>query len=315
MVYKAWISLLLCNFFWATNILFSPHLLTKYSPIWITVVRWIVAVAVLIPLAQIYEKPDWKEVIRKSWFKLLLMGLLGGYLFTYFTYFSLKHTTPTNVSLITVLIPVSVVVFSYFFLKEKITFIQGIGIATSLLGVIIIISSGSHSNFSHNKLNIGDLTMFIVVLSWTFYTIIGKSLLRVNPITTTAISSLFGLFIMMPFLLFSKPISIHQVNIADIGSILYLGIFSTVFAFILWNRSVPVVSTVKASISMNLVPVFTVVITLLSGETITSMQILAGAIVIVGVCLTSLKLKTKKLWRSSLRKTNIYEYRPKYKNG
>jgi drug/metabolite transporter (DMT)-like permease len=215
------------------------------------------------------------------------MGVLGGYLFTYFTYFSLNHTTPTNVSLITVLIPVSVVVFSYFLLQEKVIFIQVIGIALSLLGVVIIISSGSQANLSHNKLNIGDFTMFIVVLSWTFYTIIGKSLLSVKPITTTAISSLFGLIIMVPFLLFAQPINIQKISVVDIGSILYLGIFSTVFAFILWNRSISVVGTVKASISMNLIPVFTAIITLIMGGTISITQIWAGVIVIIGVLLTS----------------------------
>jgi drug/metabolite transporter (DMT)-like permease len=92
---------------------------------------------------------------------------------------------------------------------------------------------------------------------------------------------------MVPFLLFAQPINIQKISVVDIGSILYLGIFSTVFAFILWNRSISVVGTVKASISMNLIPVFTAIITLIMGGTISITQIWAGVIVIIGVLLTS----------------------------
>ncbi|MFJ8236252.1 DMT family transporter [Ureibacillus sp. NPDC094379] len=285
MKYGAYISLLLCNFFWSTNIVLGQFLITALPLIWLTFLRWTFAIVVLILLARFFEKVDYWQVIKNSWLKLASMGLLGVVLFNLLTYISLQYTSPTNVGLISALSPTCIMFFSAFLLKEKLSTIQASGFIISFFGVVFILTSGNPLQLIHTKYNFGDFLMIIVVLCWTFYSIIGRKLLSVAPITTTALSAFFGLILMLPYALVT-PIHFSKISFVEIVSILYIGIFASAFSFVLWNKSVHVVGVGKASISMNLVPVITASIVILLGEKITNAQIWGGIIVLLGVLLT-----------------------------
>jgi drug/metabolite transporter (DMT)-like permease len=183
--------------------------------------------------------------------------------------------------------------FSAFLLNERLSTIQASGFIVSFLGVVFILTSGNLFQLFHTQYNLGDLLMIIVVLCWTFYSIIGRKFLSVAPITTTALSSFFGLLIMLPYALVT-PIHFSKISSFEMVGILYIGIFASAFSFVMWNRSVRVVGVGKASISMNLVPVFTASIAILLGEKITNAQIWGGLIVLLGVLLTTGILEKRK---------------------
>jgi drug/metabolite transporter (DMT)-like permease len=72
-----------------------------------------------------------------------------------------------------------------------------------------------------------------------------------------------------------------------------ISIFTSVCAFILFNISVRIVGANTASMSWNLVPIYTAIITVLLGQPLYGSQIWGGIIALTGLLLT--KLGSKKV--------------------
>ena len=281
---KVWGYLILANLFWSGNLIFGSYVVDEMSPLWITFSRWLLALFLLMPIAYFVEKPN-LQMIKKEWFPLLIMGLLGIIGYNIFLMAALEHTSATNAALVTALNPGIIVLFSFFILRETLTRIQVIGLIISILGVMVIITEGNLIAFIDTHYNLGDLMVIITVILWTFYSIIGRKL-KTPPITLTAVSTLFSVLLLAPFAL-SEGISITSVSSMTIIGVLYMVIFPSVCSTVLWNISVREIGVSRPGVSMNLIPVFTAIAVVVLGGNITKEQIFGGILVFIGVYLTT----------------------------
>ncbi|MDT8860106.1 DMT family transporter [Alkalihalobacillus sp. MEB130] len=281
---RTWIFLILATLFWAGNYVFGKYVVAELTPVWITFSRWVLSLFILLPIAIIVEKPDWKKV-KESWLTLLLLGLLGIIGYNIILYTALGYTSPTNAALISAVNPGLIVLLSVFLLKESLTKIQITGLFVSLFGALIIITRGNLLGIFQMDYNRGDLLMIGAVIVWTFYSIIGKRI-SVPPITATAVSTFLAMVVLAPFA-FWQGIDLAQVSSISIYGILYMCIFSSVCSFVFWNMSVRKVGASQAGIFLNLIPVFTALISMALGEAILTEQIIGGLLVFIGVYLTS----------------------------
>ncbi|MGM0875629.1 MAG: DMT family transporter [Bacillota bacterium] len=292
--------LILANLFWAGNYVFGKYLVTEMSPLQMTFSRWLLAIFLLIPIAHWIERPDWKSV-WKEWKTLLMMALLGILGYNFLLYKALQYTTPMNAALVNSINPVVIVLFSFLFLKERISIKNSIGLFISLLGVLLVLTKGQLQQIFNINYNQGDLIMLLAILVWTFYSIIGRKIKTIPPISATAISVLLGLFMMLPFILVSG--FTYSLSKQAIMGIFYMGIFPSVGSFIFWNVSLRHFDASKAGIYLNLITVFTAIISVLLGNSISIIQILGGILVFIGVYLTSQKVKNKHI-ENSVKKEN-----------
>jgi drug/metabolite transporter (DMT)-like permease len=283
--HQAWILLVFCALFWAGNYVFGSYVIQDIPPIWITLLRWSLALLLLFPIARFLENPDWKAAMQ-SWKPLLAMGILGIIGYNLILYTALEYTSPTNAALVNSLNPAVIVLFSIFLLKERISLLQGVGFGISLIGVLIILTDGNLLQLFHAKYNKGDLWMLLAILVWTLYSIMAKQLEQVPPITATAISALMGILILLPFCLW-HGIELQAVSSLALTGIIYMALFPSIGSFIFWNLSVRAIGASQAGIFLNLIPVFTAIISLIVGENITLHQVQGGLLVIAGVLLTT----------------------------
>ncbi|TGA95839.1 DMT family transporter [Sporolactobacillus shoreae] len=288
MKYKAWFLLVLCNLFWAGNMIFGGYAASEFPPVWITFLRWIIALFFLIPMAHMIEKPSWFRIWKKNWLLILMMSVTGIAIYNALTYTSLQYTSPTNGSLINSLTPALIMLFSLVFLHEKINGIKFIGLVASFFGVLIVLTKGDLMQVFLIQYNKGDGIMILAILFWTAYSLISKRARNLPSITLVTLTAVVGSLMMLPFLFFQ---SIHPEKITALGivGILYLGVFPSVFSFIFWNKGINSLGTTIAGVSMNLIPIFTVVIALILGQQLMISQVIGGIIVIVGMLLTSIK--------------------------
>lgn len=283
--YQAWLLLSLTNLFWAGNYVFGKYVIAEITPLWLTFSRWVLAMLLLFPIARWVEKPDWSR-IRHNWLPLIGLGALGVAGYNLFLYSALEYTTPTNAALVSALNPAVIVLFSVFLLRERISRIQLTGFVLSLLGVSVVLTRGNLFEIIHMQLNRGDLIMLGAVLVWTFYSIIGKRLTGIPPITTTAVSTLFGTLLLLPFAV-AEGIDLSGISPLAMSGLLYITLFPSVGSFVFWNISVRAVGASQAGVFLNLIPVFTALISLLLGESITQAQVWGGLLVMLGVYLTT----------------------------
>ncbi|MDF2633304.1 MAG: protein of unknown function transrane [Pelosinus sp.] len=291
MKYQAFLFLLLCNLLWAGNFVFGKIVINEFSPLWITFLRWVIACSILLPIAVIYENLNYekmKKIVKESWIILTCMGISGGILFNVFTYSALQFTSPTNGTLVFSLTPAITMIFSLLLWKEKISIMQIAGLSVSFMGVLTLLTGGNLMQVFQMNFNKGDLLMIAADICWMAYAFLCKKAEAVPPITAITLSSFIAVLIMIPFLIM-QPLAIHQVSAMGVKGILYIGIFASVCAFILWNFSVRTVGASTANLTVNLIPVYTAIITLLMGEVISGTQMWGGAMVVMGLLLTSQK--------------------------
>jgi drug/metabolite transporter (DMT)-like permease len=155
------------------------------------------------------------------------------------------------------------------------------GFALSLIGVLLILTKGHLEWIFQTTYNRGDLMMIAANLVWVFYSIIGKRL-AVPPITATACSVLLSVIFLFPFL-FLQPLDITQLSVRGMTGIIYMWLFPSVCSFVFWNMAVKKVGPSHAGVYLNLITVFTAIITLILGEKILASQIIGGAFVLSGV--------------------------------
>ncbi|RFU64051.1 DMT family transporter [Bacillus sp. V59.32b] len=290
--------LILANLFWAGNYVFGKFVVAEMSPLQLTFSRWLIAVFLLFPIAHWIERPDWKKVWRE-WKTLLVMSVLGIIAYNFLLYEALRFTTSMNAALVNSINPAVIVLFSALLLKERISLKNSLGLIISLLGVLLVLTKGQLEQIFQLDYNQGDLIMLLAILVWTFYSIIGKKLKTTPPISATAVSVFLGLVILLPFVLMSGIE--YQLSQPAVIGLLYIGIFPSVGSFIFWNVSLRHIGAGRAGVFLNLIAVFTAILSLLLGKTITSVQIIGGILVFIGVYLTSQKTN-KDAAESSIRK-------------
>ncbi|WP_031263920.1 DMT family transporter [Sporolactobacillus laevolacticus] len=284
--YQAVSFLVLANLFWAGNYVFGKYVVSEMTPIQMTFVRWLLAVLILFPLAQVLEKPKWGQV-WKRWKILLIMSLLGIVGYNVLLYEALRFTTSLNAALVNSINPAVIAIFAVWFLKEKLSVTNSLGLVISLFGVLLVLTHGALLQIFTIHYNQGDLLMLLAITVWTFYTLIGKKLGNVPPIAATAVSATLGLIVLLPFFL-NSGFSYRLSQTATIG-IIYIVLFPSVCSFVFWNSAIRVIGASKAGIYLNMLTVFTALISLILGKPITLPQIMGGVLVIIGVYLTNRK--------------------------
>jgi drug/metabolite transporter (DMT)-like permease len=234
-------------------------------------------------LAILIERPNWRAASRE-WPMHILQAALGLVAFCLFSYEALAHTTALNAALVGATNPVLIAVVAALLVRERLRGSSIIGLLTSLLGVLLILTHGRLLEVFTTEYNVGGLFMLGAVAVWTAYTIIGR-MLRTPPVTSAAIQSVIAAIALAPITLVTGgPITLDT---AGWWGVLYIGVFPSVLSLMLWNISVKKIGAARAGIYLNLMPVFTALLALVMGTPITLIQILGGALVITGVWLTS----------------------------
>ena len=276
--------------FWSGNFVLARALHEDIPPIALAFWRWVGALAILLPFTW---QRLWRhrEVLRRHWFVLGLLAVIGVTNYNTFAYLGLQHTTATNGVLLGSTAPVLIVAFSFLLLGTKVGVRQLAGIFLSLFGVALIATEGRPQEIATLELNRGDLWILLAAVDWALYSVC----LRWRPaqvapeVFLTALIAL-GLLPLAPLyaweLAGGTGFALNTTSLAAIG---YVAIFPSVVAYLFWDRAVNELGPNKTGHYLHLMPAFGALLAvLLLGERLHGFH-LAGAILIaVGIVLATL---------------------------
>ncbi len=282
--------MLITSLLWGGNFVVAKTLVAHASPLTLTTVRWLIAVIVLVPLVWWKEKklvPPKQAIVP-----LMLMGVTGVAFFNIFQFLALERTTSTNAGLISTMNTISIALFSFVLLKEKITKWQLSAMILSLFGVVLVLSKGDWQLLLDFQFNTGDLWMLAAVCVWGLYSVCSKwAMQTTSPLMATFYAGIFGVLMLLPFT--STDFTFTNVNTSFILSMLYTGIISTVVCMVFWNIGVQKLGATTSGIFLNFNPIFTALLAyLFIGENMSWLQGIGGLIVIVG-CYLFTQFKAK----------------------
>jgi drug/metabolite transporter (DMT)-like permease len=281
--------LTLAPLFWSCNWIVGRGLSHDVPPLAMTFYRWLFAIVILAPFAVPRLRRD-LPIVRRHWKSLLGLGIIGIGTHNALAYLGLRYTTAVNGVILNSFIPVMIVALSWLLLRERLASLQVAGIAVSLAGVLTILSRGSLAALATFRLNSGDLLIILSMAMWSIYTI-G---LRFRPpgmhlLSFLLVIACIGDAAILPFYLLEtwlgQPM---RWTPAAAGALAGIALFSSVLAYIFWNRGVEQVGASVAGLFVHLMPVFGVVLAwLVLDERVAPFHVAGIALILCGIYLTS----------------------------
>jgi len=267
---------------WAGIYIVGDGVVEQVDPISLTFLRWGPAAVLLLIIAQLVERPDWRAVLRQ-WPKLLLLGCLGMVGFSILMLEGLRHTTPVNSALIGASGPALIAIAAALLLRQRIGWRLIVGLAISLVGVVLVVTQGSFETLLTVGVNQGDLWIVLATICWTIYTIAGRIQSGIPVITSAALQALFATLVLAVIVSFTG-LKLPEDAPTWIG-VGYIAFIGSALAMYFWTFALRTLQPAAAGILLNLNPFFTVCLTLVIGGTVGGWEILGGLVIIAGVVL------------------------------
>jgi drug/metabolite transporter (DMT)-like permease len=152
---------------WAGNAVVGRLVHAMIPPITLNFFRWVLAFAILLPLAHGVLRKD--SPLWPHWRRYAVLGLLGIGLYNALQYMALQTSTPINVTLVGSSMPVWMLAVGALFFGASVTRQQLLGAVLSITGVLIVLSRGEWNQLLALRLVPGDLFMLMATASWSFY--------------------------------------------------------------------------------------------------------------------------------------------------
>ncbi|WP_068793073.1 DMT family transporter [Brevibacillus laterosporus] len=287
------LSALITILIWGITFVSTKTLLNNFSPIDILFFRFVIGFMVLI----VVYPYRLKVTNKKQELTFACAGLCGVTLYYLIENIALTFTMASNVGIISSIVPFFTVILSYLFLKEeplRINFF--IGFVIAITGISLISLNGT-SNFQLNPL--GDLLAVLATLIWAIYSVLTRKISSYgyHTIQTTRRVFFYGILFMLPALfLFNFQLKLERfTNFVSLFNILFLGLGASALCFITWNYAVKVLGVVKTSVYIYVVPIVTLVTSIIVlHEQITYLTAFGTILTLAGLFISESKINLKK---------------------
>lgn len=233
----------------------------------------------------LYKKLGGSRYQRGDWKYLVLMCLCEPCLFFLLEGMALQYTSASQAGMVTAVLPLLVAVLAWRYLHERISRKTLVGFLITVSGAVwLSVVSKSTSHASDPLL--GNMLELAAICCGAVYSVLLKRLSsRYSPWFLTAMQGFIGSFFFMLFLPV-VPWPEHFDTLATIA-VVYLGVGVTLGAYLLFNLALSTIPSNQATTFTNLIPVFSIIFSvLLLGETLSANQWIACIVILCGVALS-----------------------------
>lgn len=278
------------TFFWSFSFIWYKQVFTHYDPLTLVVFRLALAVPILILCSLALRK---LQKIRAGDVKtFMLLAFFEPFLYFLGESYGMSFISSTLASIIISLIPLIVPIPAWYLFRERFTPMNIAGIIVSIAGVALVIAGEPNPG---NVSVWGVLLMLVAVFSAVLYSIFVRNLAeRYNSFTIVTYQNIFGLIYFIPlFSVFGLTDFIHQHHTFEmILPILKLAFFASAIAFLLFVYSIRQIGMAHTNVFINLIPVFTAILSwLILREGFSSIKIAGIIVVIAGLVLSQFNHK------------------------
>ncbi len=291
MPFLTYFSLVFTMLLWGGTFIAGRLLAGSVEPASAAFLRFFIASGAMLVVTRLVDK---KLVVppKKMWLPLTLLGMTGVFAYNVFFFNGLHHISAGRAALIIASTPLVITLFAALFLRERLNALKSCGVLLSLVGAVMVISNGHPGSLFSGGFGPGEKAMVGCVLSWSAYSLIGRSVLvSVSPLAAVCYSSIIGtLLLLVPAL--GEGLMHHLATFSAVAwaSLVYLGIGGTALGFSFYYQGIKKIGATRAGIFINLVPVFSILLSwLMLDESIKSIVLLGGLLVLVGVALTNIQ--------------------------
>lgn len=287
--WRTLVLLLLPPLLWAGNFIAGRAINTEVPPVMLSLIRWSIAAACLLPFAITSFIKDWRSYRQYRW-HVLGTAITGVATFNLLVYWGLHTTSATNGIILNSFIPFLVAIFGFLLYRHHLPGNQLIGLLVSLVGVLTVVSHGDWQILSSLAFAPGDLIIFLAMIFWALYTLWIKEIpANINRTGLMLCQVFIALLLLAPLAaLESMSTNTHLQNANTLWILGYIGIFPSVIALLAYSKAVTIVGSVRASVFIHAMPIFgSILSTLLLHETFHLYQLLGMLTIFTGIWLAN----------------------------
>lgn len=246
------LSALGAQFIFGFSFMFTKIALDYATPMTVIADRYIVAFITL-TLVMLFKKIKIKS--SKNISKLILMALFQPVLYFLCESYGIKYTTSGFSSVMISLIPVVSIFGGMLFLREYPSFLQYLFTIISVLGVVFMVHNGKVDG---TVTALGIVLLFGAVISSVAYNVLSRKISsEFTAFERTYAMMLTGLVVFLAISFFgniNNPVNIvvNFKNPVYTTAILYLGVLSSVVAFLLLNYANTYLPVSKTTVFANI---------------------------------------------------------------
>ncbi|MEO5996153.1 MAG: DMT family transporter [Chitinophagaceae bacterium] len=277
---------------WSVNFVIARGISSKVPPLSLNFFRWASASALIFPFAFKSFLAE-KELVFKHWKYFFAVSFSCILLFNSMVYIAGHHTTAINLALVgTTSSPIFTIILSAIFLKEAIRPLRILGLLICITGILYLLSQGSFQHLLAFRFSRGDWWILSGAFFFALYTILVKRRPEgISSLVFLFVFILLGAGMLLPLYIWEYQ---HAAPIAWNGQlrgvILYLGLGTSIIAYLCWNAAILRIGSSRTGLFGNLMPLFSAFEALLVlNEKIQTVHIISGILVITGLIIANLR--------------------------
>lgn len=283
--------LLICSMIlWGASFVWGKVALEHYGTFTVIFFRLLVSSVLLVPVLMITKKFRLPE--KKNLHLFLLLAFFEPFLYFLGETSGLAFVDPSMASVIISIIPLFTPFVAYYFLKEKVTFLNMLGIIISISGIAFLVLG---KDMSLQISLTGMLLLGLAIFAANGYSVMLKKIPDHHSILNIILwQNIFGMIYFLPFVAIFSRQDILVTGFVEEGfwAIVELGFFASTLAFLFYMYGLKFMSITKVNVFTNTIPIFTIIISwFFFGEEIGTKKIIGILIVISGVVISQLKYR------------------------
>ena len=281
------LSALLCTFIWGTTFIAQDTGMDDIGPFTFNAVRFFVGFLAILPLALLFETKKFRLEFKIGFRYFAILSFLIGlslFLGSALQQVALLYTDVANAAFFTIFYVPMVPIIIFIFKRDSLHWSVWPSVILCLIGGYLL------TNFYDAKVRLGDTLVVLGALFWSTHIIFtGMIVKKYNlPLTLGAIQTLLvALFSLIIGLIYEEFVIENILN--EIDSILYAGILSGGFAFVLQIYAQKNITPAPAAIIFSLEGVFaTIAAWFLLSQILNLNNILGCLFILCGVLISQL---------------------------
>lgn len=275
---------------WGMSYIWSDRLIALGVPISYFVPLRIFVAGIILLLFNILTK-EFRPIARKDIWKFLLLALFEPLIYFFCETYGIKETgSPTISAMIIASVPIFSVGAGALFFKERISILNGFGIAVTLAGIcLVLLKQGGDEGVPQNFI-LGVVLLMIAVFSEVGHASLTKLLADgYKPQVIVMYQFLIGTVYFLPFFL-TRGIENFDARLVSwevLEPILCLAVLCSSLAFSLWAMAIKKLGVGKSSVFLAMMCVATALVAEVIGrEHLSLFQWLGVLIAVLGIVLS-----------------------------
>ncbi len=228
--------IILATFLVGGSFVVSQKLSGIIDPISITLLRFVIASLVLVPI--IFFNQNYRKKLIPTFNRAMIISFFYS-LFFIGLFKALEYTTALNTGTIFTLVPFITAVFSIFVFNQKISLMSYLVYFIGIIGTSMVVFRGNLELFISLSLNNGDIIFLLAIFSMALYSICMKYFHKEDDeLIVLVFMTLFGgvIWMSLSLIIFDIPLNWTKIGTEEFLYIIYLSILATLVTSYLYQR-------------------------------------------------------------------------------